>query len=144
MDDALQDLENELKALRPCRPSVLLRARVEHELSQPDGVATPPPVQPVVRRAMTATTLRSWKWLSWQSVGAVAAVVCFVSLGIWNWRHAPSPVLPAADLAESSLVEPSAVAIAPEPAVEAGRLLAATPTRDVYQPVKASNVLYSL
>lgn len=144
MDDVLQDLENELKALRPCRPSVLLRARLEHELSQPAVVATPDRAQPVARRDTTATTLRSWKWLSWQNVGAVAAMVFFVSFGIWNWSSAPSPGFPTTEPAENRPVEPSAASVPETPGVAAERLLAATPPRDAYQPVKASNVLYSL
>jgi len=142
MDDtSLQDLENELKALRPRRPSVLLRARVEHELSQPeaaprDAAAQMPP------RYTSATTLRSWKWFSWQ-MAAAAVVALTVSVGVWRWQAArniaPATPAPAAsELAQTGKSEPAPAesSIAPAP-----RAFAAT---DTYRPVKAANVLYDL
>lgn len=150
MDDpTLQDLENELKALRPRRPSVLLRARVEHELSQPADAARPPALEAKTASATapasrytTATTLRSWKWFSWQ-MAAAAAVALAVSLGVWRWQSAGAPAPHAPDpqaLAnlDRSEAEPSALASSSE---TEPRALAA---RDTYRPVKAANVLYDL
>lgn len=150
MDDiTLQDLENELKALRPRRPSVLLRARVEHELSQPADAARaaapeakPASVAAPAPRYTSATTLRSWKWFSWQ-MAAAAGVALAVSLGVWRRQAAETPAPHAPDpqtfaevdrrASEPSVLAPSSEA---EP-----RALA---TRDTYRPVKAANVLYDL
>ncbi len=147
MDDtSLQDLENELKALRPRRPSVLLRARVEHEFSQSAGAARPAaaenkPAIATAPRYTSATTLRSWKWFSWQ-MAAAASVALAVSLGVWRWQSAgsPAPVAPEQVLAKNAITpaEDAAVPAAPPPA---SRALAA---RDSYRPVKAANVLYDL
>lgn len=140
MDDtSLQDLENELKALRPRRPSVLLRARVEHELSQAPHAA--PAAKPTAPRYTSATTLRSWKWFSWQ-MAAAASVALAVSLGVWRWQSAgsPAPVAPEQVLVKNAIApaEDAAVPVEPPPA---SRALAA---RDSYRPVKAANVLYDL
>lgn len=143
MDDtSLQDLENELKALRPRRPSVLLRARVEHELSRSELEAqeSARPTREATRYT-SATTLRSWKWFSWQ-MAAAAAVALTVSVGVWRWqvsRNTPvalpvsTPSLAQSEKAEST---PAESMPAPTP-----RALAAA---DTYRPVKAANVLYDL
>lgn len=143
MDDtSLQDLENELKALRPRRPSVLLRARVEHELSK---AADAEPVGRLAKltgpRYTSATTLRSWKWFSWQ-MAAAASVALAVSLGVWRWQVADStaPDAPEQELAQNAPAAPDAIPVASE-AAPAPRALAA---RDSYRPVKAANVLYDL
>jgi hypothetical protein len=139
MDDtSLQDLENELKALRPRRPSVLLRARVEHELSQPSaGIATPAaieakPATAGAPRYTSATTLRSWKWFSWQ-MAAAASVALAVSLAVWRWQTDEISQSPGPELAPQSVVT--------APSAPAAPALAA---RDSYRPVKAANVLYDL
>jgi hypothetical protein len=156
MDESLQDLENELKALRPRRPSVLLRARVEHELSA-DAPAAPVPAPTAAerpaattvpaRRYTTATTLRSWKWVSWQ-VAAAAAVALTVSLGVWRYQSRPaSPSAnPVRDLAAAPKEQRGpAETVSPRVAPPAGdRLFASTSPRDAYRPVKAANVLYDL
>lgn len=148
MDDTtLQDLENELKALRPRRPSVLLRARVEHELAQSADAARPATAEaaasaPAARRYTSATTLRSWKWFSWQ-MAAAAGVALAVSLGVWRWQAtgSPAPHTPD-DAAIAKADRPAADVLAPLSSPEASpRALAA---RDTYRPVKAANVLYDL
>lgn len=143
MDDtSLQDLENELKALRPQRPSVLLRARVEHELSRAELETSAPP-RPLreAPRYTSATTLRSWKWFSWQ-MAAAALVALTVSVGVWRWQVSrnASPVAPVSgpSLAQSEKVDSAPVESTP---ATAPRALAAT---DTYRPVKAANVLYDL
>lgn len=153
MDDTtLQDLENELKALRPRRPSVLLRARVEHELSSPVAAARPAALEatqkpvrgaPPLPRYTSATTLRSWKWFRWQ-MAAAAGVALAVSLAVWRWQSAAShatetePAIAKIDTPPADV--PNASTLAPSPQTEP-RALAA---RDTYRPVKAANVLYDL
>lgn len=140
MDDTtLQDLENELKALRPRRPSVLLRARVEHELSQTADAARPAALEAKpasaaapAPRYTSATTLRSWKWFSWQ-MAAAAGVALAVSLGVWRWQPAEAPAPHAPE--EQALAKTDQPSPAPSPALA---------TADTYRPVKAANVLYDL
>ncbi len=143
MDDtSLQDLENELKALRPRRPSVLLRARVEHELSQAaDAAPAASAAKSAAPRYSSATTLRSWKWFSWQ-MAAAASVALAVSLGVWRWQSAEStaPAAPEQVLAKNAIAPAEEAPVAAEPPL-ASRALAA---RDSYRPVKAVNVLYDL
>ena len=148
MDDSLQNLENELKALRPRRPSVLLRARVEHELAQDAAPAdTPAPVihtavsAAPARRYTTATTLRSWKWFSWQ-MAAAAAVACVVSLGVWQWT-ATGAVEPIAPSLAAAPVTSGSAAERPEGAMTAVAARAPAAT-DAFRPVKAANVLYDV
>jgi hypothetical protein len=135
MDESFQDLENELKALRPRRPSVLLRAQIERELgaAAPTDVAAPAPA----RRYTTASTFRTWKWAGWQ-LAAAAVVVALLSLAavLRPGRPAPEAAAPAAVVAHAQPIEPRR----DEPLVAA----APAPARDVYRPVKAANVLYDL
>ena len=126
MDESLQELENELKALRPSRPSVLLRARVERELAD-SGPARPAPA--AAPRYRSATTLSSWKWLSWQSAAA-AAVVFVVTLGLWRQ---PAPAVPDAPATEVAAAAPRAPVPVEQPVLA-----------DAYRPVKAANLLYDL
>lgn len=137
MDDQLQELENELKILRPRRPSVLLRARVERDLTAPLPVAAPAAEPAPVRRYSSATTLRSWKWAGWQMAAAAAVLaVCAVTVGVWRARPAPEPQIPAPAFAQTVPERPAARDLAPS----SGRLLASSPT-GVYRPVKAANLL---
>jgi hypothetical protein len=156
MDESLHDLENELKALRPRRPSVLLRARVEHELAA-DAAATAAASAPAsaeraaapalpARRYTTATTLRSWKWVSWP-MAAAAAIALTVSLGVWRYqtRSAAEPTTPRRDFAAPT--KDAGATSAPETpraAPTTDRMFAAASPRDAYRPVKAANVLYDL
>ncbi len=61
MDDELQNLEAELKRLRPAAASRALRARVEHQLARPVGVQ---PVAPL-----------RWVWFAVLPAAAAAVVV---------------------------------------------------------------------
>jgi|GEM_PF-301888 len=148
MDESLQQLENELKALRPRRPSTLLHARVEHALTSDAAVVPAAPVTHApAPRYTSATTLRSWKWFSWQ-MAAAAAVALVVSLGVWRYgtrSGSDGSVAPLAAVAQpetSASTAPDISATAPS----AERLLAAaTPTSSgAFRPVKAANVLYDL
>lgn len=160
MDESLQELENELKALRPRRPSVLLRARVEHELSvdapaaarelsKAPATLAPTPAAPPARRFTTATSLRSWKWVSWQ-LAAAASVALGVSIAFWQWQIRRDDPAPTRELAQTAPQPATPAAPAPELAAPASatasgdRLLATTRPRDAYRPVKAANVLYDL
>lgn len=145
MDDtSLQELENELKALRPRRPSVLLRARVEHDLSQSAAPApATPAARPTAPRYASASTLRSWKWISWQTAAA-AAVVFTASFALWrNLTPRPAPIRPVQP------VEIAQTPVAAELQRDASRELTpveqrALAVRNAYRPVKAANVLYDL
>ena len=66
MDDELQQLEAELKALRPAAPSGLLTARIERELAAPDDTATGRAPRGAVR----------WLWAA--ALPAAAAVALMV------------------------------------------------------------------
>lgn len=152
MDEQLHELENELKALRPRRPSVLLRARVERDLSSPAAAPAPghPPAATAPRHT-TAPLFRSWHWAGWQ-MAAAAAVVCAISVGLWRWQSAAvDPVAPdaAGTLARTSPAV-SAPALPPSDTTDprtlargGDRMLAAA-TPDVYRPVKAANLLFEL
>lgn len=132
MDESLQELENELKALRPQRPSVLLRARIERDLAAPAAVESP-------RRYTSATTLRSWKWFSWQSAAAVAAgVVLAVSVGRWQERTRDGQ-LPSVGLSQAQNV-PAAGASDRTPRGDAAGPVGV----ESYVPVSAASVLYDL
>ncbi len=150
MDDPLQDLENELKALSPRRPSVLLRARVERDLANPAPVDAPASPVPSAPRYTTATTLRSWKWISWQ-MAAAAAVALTVSLGVWRWGS-PDSLEPVASSAPGYALDSRASSteasspgrtVPPLSGPVGDRMLASAPS-DIYRPVKAANLLYDL
>lgn len=134
MDESLQELENELKRLRPRGSSEELQARLTRELGAPDAPAT----QPVRPRYTTATTLSSWKWFSWQ-MAAAAAVALTVSLAVWRTQRS-SVVQPAApetvvhsEPAAPQVAQPE-TRVAPSPA----------PSAESYRPVAAANVLYDM
>lgn len=150
MDDSLQNLENELKALRPRRPSSLLRARLEQEFAKDESAAAMP--APVIhtavsasspRRYTSATTLRSWKWAGWQ-LAAAASVALLVSLGVWQWNSRPPTEHPAPQIARTDTTVQGATDTAPRavPLDESRRAMAAAPGS--LRPVKAANVLYDV
>lgn len=120
MDNPQEDIERELQALRPRAPSAALWQRLEGELSVP-AVGSKP-------RYRSATTLNSWKWAGWQIAAAAAAVAILATAGVMR------------------LVAPAA---GPEAGQPAGMAVARTPAapsnpRDLYRPVKATNVLYDM
>lgn len=116
MDNSLQELENELKALQPRRADPRWLNQINRELA----AELPASARPVYT---TATNLRSWKWLGWRTAAVVAAVALMATAGVLSFRRTSSP---AANVVAT--VEPGL------PASEA-------PT---YQPVAAANVLYDL
>lgn len=151
MDESLQELENELKALRPRRPSVLLRARLEKELAPGAPMATPAAAQSSVDRMAprysTASTVRSWKWAGWQ-LAAAAAVALVVSLGVWRWQSGAQPEAPEtapafAQAPRNEMPVERTEPVATSPSTDSRQLAVAAP-RDSYRPVKAANVLYDL
>jgi hypothetical protein len=121
MDESLQELENELKRLRPRRPSASLAKTLEREL----GPVAVPVAQPATRRYVSATSLRSWKWVSWSLAGAAAALlIAFLVRSRQAMQQAPDALT-----AETA----SPIEMAPTMA-----------TSNRYEPVHASSVLYDL
>jgi hypothetical protein len=118
MDDSYQELEDELKALRPRRPSARLHARLARDLEA--SPARGP-------RYATATNLRSWKWLGWPALGAVVALVLAAGVAGWLERSVP-------DRAAAPAHASSPPATGPQTAAGDSR----------YRPVSASSVLYDL
>jgi hypothetical protein len=118
MDESLQELENELKALQPRRASAQWLGQINREL------AAELPASPVRPRYVSATNLGSWKWLGWRTVSLAAALAVVAIIGFLGTRQAAPEV-------ETS------------PAVQAP--IAAKPVETpAYQPVAAANVLYEL
>ena len=114
MDESLQELENELKRLRPHSLPDALVHRLERELG---------PVQ-ASRRYTTATSLRSWKWAGWSIAGVAAVAVGFLVSSISRSPVSAVPLTTAA----------TPVAAAPD----------TTPATNRYEPVRASSVLYEM
>lgn len=129
MDDSCTDLEHELKALRPARPSSALSARIAQGLSAPEA-------RPVAPRYTSATNLASWKWVGWRAATWGATAAACVLAAVWGWRqtseHGAAPFAPPA------LAAPSPAA-APEPRAP---FAVRSPAR--LQPVAAANVLYAV
>lgn len=84
MDESLQELENELKRLRPRALPATSVSRLERDLG---------PV-PATRRYVTATSLRSWKWAGWSLAGAAAGVMALLAVSL-SRPSASAPVEPA-------------------------------------------------
>lgn len=123
MDDSSDPLEQELKALRPARPSEALVTRLTRELSLPvDPRAAP--------RYTTATNLASWKWAGWRVAAFTATAAAGVVAALWMARPPPAPV--------------AGLALAPTPPPAAHRAPAVTTAAARFQPVAASNVLYAV
>ena len=127
MDESLHELEAELKALRPLRPSPGLRDRIASELSTlGTGTAAGHP------RYASATNLKSWKWRGWQSIG-VAAAVALVAAASWT-NYAVRPAVESAAPPVGAAKNDPVASVRHSPAVDPGR----------YRPVAATNVLYDL
>ena len=125
MDESLLELEAELAALRPRPPEPAWFDRIELDVAAPALAASG-------RRARgyaTATNLSSWKWLAWRTAGVAAAFALIAAGGLvwWQLRPGPAPT-PTATLAASP----------------AGFVRTAGATRNRYEPVSATNVLYDL
>jgi hypothetical protein len=117
MDESLQELENELKALQPRRASAQWLEQINRELA----AELPPAARP---RYTSATNLGSWKWLGWRTASLAAAFAIVGTVGYLSARRA----------------EPSA-ATAPAPQIPVAAKAVEAP---VYQPVAAANVLYDV
>jgi hypothetical protein len=93
MDDTLQDLENELKRLRPRGPSAELLTRLDSDLGAP--------VRP--RRYVSATSLRSWKWAGWSLAGATAVAALLLALRpTASVAPTPTRATPASTVAQAA------------------------------------------
>jgi hypothetical protein len=115
MDNSLQELEHELKALKPRSASSRWIEQINRELA----AELPATTKPVYA---TATNLASWKWWGWR-VAAAAVVVAAMTVGVVQFRRADSVTTP------TELAQPPRVA-------------AESP--QIYHPVAAANVLYEL
>lgn len=123
MDEPNQDLERELQALKPVAPSAALWRRLETEMQQNPAEARP--------RYRSATTLSSWKWAGWQIAAAAAAVAIVGTAAVMRVLTPPAPAsVPAPMVAQQT---PNR---APAPVIPT--------SADIYQPVKAENLLYDL
>ena len=124
MDESFHDLEAELNALRPQRPSPLLRDRIGSELDGAAATGSP--------RYTSATNLGSWKWLGWRSASVAAAIALVAVISWMNFQanSVPDSVVPPARLTRNDPVKP----VTTGPSVD----------HDRYQPVAATNVLYDL
>ncbi len=117
MDNSLEDLEKEVKALRPRRATPRWLDQVNRELA----AELPASVRP---RFTSATNLRSWKWLGWRTAGLAAALALVTVVGLVSFRPSRPVAAPVALSANNVPVQPVAIT--------------------VYQPVAATNVLYDL
>lgn len=117
MDNSLQELENELKALQPRRARQDWMDQINRELA----AELPASTRPVYA---TATNLRSWKWLGWRTAALAAAVAVMATIGALTLRQTAVPV--------------------GNPTVATNEAGAAIEEMPVYQPVAAANVLYDL
>ena len=124
MDESLQELETELKALRPRGLSPDFVRRVQSDLAAAESAPADRP------RYATATNLSSWKWLSWRTAGLAAALAV-----------AAAVVATFPRVLRSAPAAPVASAVAPTPAGPGPQVGA---VRDSFQPVAATNVLYDL
>ncbi|MBI2813894.1 MAG: hypothetical protein HYX71_06390 [Opitutae bacterium] len=115
MDNSLDELETELKALQPRRAAPLWLEQIDRELAA-ELPATERP------RFTTATNLNSWKWLGWRTAGLAAALALVATVALITLRPARQTTAAPTLAATSTPVQPVAV----------------------YEPTKATNVLYDL
>jgi hypothetical protein len=114
MDNSLQELENELKALQPRRARPDWLKQINRELV----AELPPAARPAYT---TATNLTSWKWFGWRTAAVAAAFAVAGTIGVVSLRKNQSaPTVAQTEPAHTLQDEP------------------------VYQPVAAANVLYDL
>ena len=115
MDDELQQLEDELKRLRPAAPTRDFLARIERELAAPVAIPVP------IRRAAPLW----WLWAA--ALPGAAAIAVVVTLAT---RDHPQPIAPL----------PTPIATVAKPTV-AEQLVAESAA--AFKPVTAENVLYA-
>lgn len=127
MDDQLLDLEAELRALRPRRPSPQLAERIELDLAT-DAITTS-----VAAPMEDGQKIFHWPWFG-AALAAAAAVAVVATVGVLRWQdQAPSAgSAPVATLSVPTSM-PAQVA-STDPVAPAS----------TYRPVRASNVLYDL
>lgn len=115
MDNALKELEDELKTLQPRRAAPRWLEQVNRELAAELPASERP-------HFTTATNLSSWKWLGWRTAGLAAALALMATAGWIGFRSTRPTTTAPVVAANSAPVPPSAV----------------------YEPTKATNVLYDL
>jgi hypothetical protein len=118
MDESLQELENELKALQPHRAPARWLNQINRELAAELPASSPP-------RYSSATNLSSWKWLGWRTAGLAAAIAMVATVSVVGLRRSQPDSVATPDFP---------VTVAPVQPVVAS----------AYQPVSAANVLYDL
>src|SRR4051812_43004235 len=99
MDNSLQELENELAALRPrhARPDWL--NQINRELAAEVPATAPPGYS-------SATNLRSWKWRGWRTAALAAAVALMATVGVLSVRDT-SPHTPVGIAEAPATIRPS-------------------------------------
>ncbi len=98
MDDALLELENELKRLAPRQPSPALMQSLEAELGRVD-----------VSKPSRANGLRYGKWAAWSLAGVAAAFA--LVLGLQSTRHPVAPPGSVAATAQHAVTKPLAMPV---------------------------------
>ena len=98
------ELENELRALRPARPSPELQHRIADELESRITVASPP--------ELTVSFFSRWiERLFWAGAGAAASAMVFVATGAGQ----PAGPVAAHNAGIKSTLAPSASRVSEEP-----------------------------
>jgi anti-sigma-K factor RskA len=114
MDNSLDELEIELQALQPRRAAPRWLQQVDRELAAELPASERP-------RFTTATNLSSWKWLGWRTAGLAATMALAVTMGLISFKQS-QPTPPPVVASNSTPIQPVTV----------------------YEPTKATNVLYDL
>jgi hypothetical protein len=124
MDDTIEELAAELKAMRPRSVAPSLAHRIDAALAAAAPLTTD--VAPT-RRYTSSTNLKTWKWLGWRTVRVAAGLVLVSAIGL----RVLDPTL--------RVPVPGTAQVLPvQPALRDDR------SPDIYQPVTAANVLYDL
>ena len=127
MDEPLQELEAELKALTPRSVSSGLLDRIAHEMTAPVAENS----TPLASRAKAASHLKAWRWVSLGGLG-IAATLAFGIAIVRSTKHEAPVGLPASKMAAEKKGPPQI------------RTADDQISDDAYQPVTASNVLYEM
>ena len=114
MDESLQQLEVELKALRPRRARAEWIARISREMAAELPAAARPCYPATIKPG-------AWKWLGWRTAALAAALALVATVALLKRPRAQAAPTPVATLA-------------PAPATGA----------TAYQPMAATNVLYDV
>ena len=119
MDDSFQDLEAELKRLRPRTPSAGLLSRLERELAGPDAATDTRPSRE--RRSTPVGTLR---WVVWPAAAALVVLGGIAGAALLPPAPPlpvppPEPLLPGPLLLEHAASDISPIASTPLKTVRA-------------------------